>query len=73
MICVTRIFTLFRIEDAQYATPSPLITAYKVGVSQGSSGTDVPAFVNEKMCKNHINNNLNNIHSHNNEYYCSNL
>ena len=44
-------FTPFRIEDAQYATPSPLITAHKVGDSQGSSGTDVPAFVNEKMCK----------------------
>jgi hypothetical protein len=43
-------FTPFRIEDAQYATPSPLITAHKVGVSQGSSGTDVPAFVNEKRC-----------------------
>jgi hypothetical protein len=25
-------FTPFRIEDAQYATPSPLITAHKVGV-----------------------------------------
>ena len=45
------VFTPFRIEDAQYATPSPLITAHKVGVSQGSSGTDVPAFVNEKRCK----------------------
>jgi len=44
------LFTPFRIEDAQYATPSPLITAHKVGVSQGSSGTDVPAFVNEKRC-----------------------
>ena len=33
------------------ATPSLLITAHKVGVSQGSSGTDVPAFVNEKRCK----------------------
>ena len=44
-------FTPFRIEDAQYATPSPLITAHFVGVSQGSSGTDVPAFVNEKRCK----------------------
>jgi hypothetical protein len=41
-------FTPFRIEDAQYATPSSLITAHFVGVSQGSSGTDVPAFVNEK-------------------------
>ena len=32
-------FTPFRIEDAQYATPSPLITAHKVGV------------LNEKRCK----------------------
>ena len=32
------IFTPFRIEDAQYATPSPLITAHKVGV------------LNEKRC-----------------------
>ena len=32
-------FTPFRIEDAQYATPSPLITAHKVGG------------LNEKRCK----------------------
>ena len=32
-------FTPFRIEDAQYATPSSLITAHKVGV------------LNEKRCK----------------------
>jgi len=32
-------FTPFRIEDAQYATPSPLITTHKVGV------------LNEKRCK----------------------
>jgi hypothetical protein len=51
MILHRRRITPFRIEDAQYATPSPLITAHKVGVSQGSSGTDVPAFVNEKRCK----------------------
>jgi hypothetical protein len=31
-------FTPFRIEDAQYATPSPLIAAHKVGV------------LNEKRC-----------------------
>jgi len=41
-------FTPFRIFDAKYATPSTLITAHKVGVSQGSS---VPAFANEKRCK----------------------
>ena len=35
-------FTPFRIEDAQYATPSPLITAHKVGV------------LNEKRCKTKI-------------------
>jgi len=48
-----RSFTPFRIEDAQYSTPSSLITAHtrREGVSQGSSGTDVPAFMNEKMCK----------------------
>jgi len=33
------LITPFRIEDAQYATPSPLITAHKVGV------------LNEKRCK----------------------
>ena len=33
------VLTPFRIEDAQYATPSPLITAHKVGV------------LNEKRCK----------------------
>ena len=32
-------FTPFRIKDAQYATPSPLITPHKVGV------------LNEKRCK----------------------
>jgi hypothetical protein len=34
-----RRFTPFRIKDAQYATPSSLITAHKVGV------------LNEKRCK----------------------
>ena len=33
------LFTPFCIKDAQYATPSPLITAHKVGV------------LNEKRCK----------------------
>jgi hypothetical protein len=35
-------FTPFRIEDAQYATPSSLITAHKVGV------------LNEKRCKSEL-------------------
>jgi hypothetical protein len=39
MILHRRRITPFRIEDAQYATPSPLITAHKVGV------------LNEKRCK----------------------
>jgi hypothetical protein len=41
-----------RILNAQRGSPFSLITANKVGVSQGSSGTDVPAFVYEKRCKN---------------------
>ena len=39
VVLILRRFTPFRIEDAQYATPSPLITAHKVGV------------LNEKRCK----------------------
>lgn len=41
------VFTQLRIENAQSASSSPLITAPDEGVSQGSSGTYVPAFVNE--------------------------
>ena len=36
---INNFFTPFRIKDAQYATPSTLITAHKVGV------------LNEKRCK----------------------
>jgi hypothetical protein len=49
------VFTPFRIEDAQYETPSSSLRetapTEREDVSQGSSGTNVPAFVNEKRCK----------------------
>ena len=46
-------FTPFRTQSAQRGPPFSSLreTAPKGGVSQGSSGTYVHAFVNEKMCK----------------------
>ena len=44
-------YTFFAIKMRKGDPLLLLITAHKVGVSQGSSGTDVPAFVNEKGVK----------------------
>ena len=52
------LFTPFRIQNAKRGPPFSSLreTAHtrREGVSQGSSGTDVPAFVNAKRCKEHF-------------------
>ena len=52
-------FTPFRIEDAKYATPSPLITAHKVGVlnEKRYKNTETPLVsIMERYLKEHLDN-----------------